>query len=273
MINTIRQYVGRLIPLRLKIFHRAIYNYHFGTEPELKLLRYLCDPERAAIDVGAHMGIYTFFLKAHSSSCIAVEPIPELRKILRRSFGRSITILPFALSDQEGTTTLRIPLISNNRDRGRATIETDNDLDSHPHQDIEIERKRLDDLEFPPVGIIKIDVEGHELAVLQGARALLERDHPVIIVEAEERHNTDAVAGVHAFLNDLSYRCYFLMNNHLYPFAEFDPDRHQSPESIGDMGKVAGRVYINNFIFLRDLESFPALQKMTSHEHAERSRT
>lgn len=184
VFSTLRQLIGRLVPLRLKIFHRAIYNYYFGSEPELRLLRHLCDPDRAAIDVGAHMGIYTFFLKAHSSSCFAVEPIPELREILYQSFGRGITILPFALSDQEGTATLRIPVISNNKDRGRATIEAKNDLNTHPHQDIEIERKRLDSLEFPPIGIIKIDVEGHELAVLKGSRKLLERDHPVIIVEA-----------------------------------------------------------------------------------------
>jgi len=262
MFSVIRQLIGRFIPLRLKIFHRSIYNYYFGSDPELRLLRHLCDRDRAAIDVGAHMGIYTFFLRAHSSSCIAIEPIPELREILYASFGRGITILPFALSDQEGTTTLRIPVISGEKDRGRATIEANNNLDAHPHQDLEIERKRLDGFEFPPVGIIKIDVEGHELAVLKGARALLERDHPVLIVEAEERHNAGAVTGIQEFLKGFGYHCYFLLDRHLYPLSEFDPARHQRLENIGDVGKGAGLVYINNFIFLTDLECFPALQKM-----------
>jgi FkbM family methyltransferase len=261
MFNVLRQMVGRLIPLRLKIFHRALYNYHYGSEPELRLLRHLCDLGKAAIDVGAHMGIYTFFLKAHSSACYAVELIPVLREILRQSFGNGVTIFPFAVSDQEGTETLRIPMISNNRDRGRATIETKNTLDSHPHQDIEIEKKKLDGLDFSPIGIIKIDVEGHELAVLKGARGLLERDHPVLIVETEERHCAGAVKAVHCFLVDFGYHCFFLLDDHLHPFSEFDPARHQNPEHVSDLGKVKGQVYINNLIFLTNPNDFPGLRK------------
>lgn len=46
-----------------------------------------------------------------------------------------------------------------------------------------VETDRLDDVLDKPVSLIKIDVEGHELDVLNGARGILERDHPRLILE------------------------------------------------------------------------------------------
>ena len=44
---------------------------------------------------------------------------------------------------------------------------------------------RLDDFELGDVGFVKIDVEGHELAVLQGATDLLKAQRPTLMVEIE----------------------------------------------------------------------------------------
>ncbi len=45
----------------------------------------------------------------------------------------------------------------------------------------------VDSLILPyPIKLIKIDAEGHELSVLKGMRALLQRDHPVLIIEENE---------------------------------------------------------------------------------------
>jgi len=259
MFRLLRWLIGRWLPLRVKIYHRAFYNYHFGSEPELRLIKYICDPGKAAIDVGANVGIYTYFLKAHSSACYAIEPNPALRDILDKSFGRGVIVLPYALSDREGTDTLRIPIIENTEDRGRATIEAGNDLDGHLYQSVSVERTKLDNLNLPAIGLIKIDVEGHELPVLQGARALLERDHPAIIVESEERHCQGAVRDVHRFLDALGYKCFFLLDNRLHHFDEFIPTVHQNINNVGDMGKISGRVYVNNFIFIHNLENYPDL--------------
>lgn len=55
--------------------------------------------------------------------------------------------------------------------------------------------RRLDDYDaMEPIGCIKIDVEGHEDAVLRGGRRLLFRDHPSLIVEIEERHKRHSVS-------------------------------------------------------------------------------
>lgn len=46
--------------------------------------------------------------------------------------------------------------------------------------------------ELPPVGMVKIDVEGHELAVLKGMVETLRQDRPVVICELlAPGHETD----------------------------------------------------------------------------------
>ena len=53
---------------------------------------------------------------------------------------------------------------------------------------------------------LKIDVEGHELAVLQGARQTLKKHRPTILVECEARHRPDGdVRPVFEFLQSLGY--------------------------------------------------------------------
>jgi FkbM family methyltransferase len=54
--------------------------------------------------------------------------------------------------------------------------------------------RRLDDIDLGGgVGFLKIDVEGHEEAVLAGASRTLKQSMPAVLVEVEERHHTGAV--------------------------------------------------------------------------------
>jgi hypothetical protein len=56
----------------------------------------------------------------------------------------------------------------------------------------------IDALALPRIRLVTIDAEGHELSVLRGMRRLLERDHPVLIVETGSRDTTE-------LLGDLDY--------------------------------------------------------------------
>ena len=70
----------------------------------------------------------------------------------------------------------------------------------------------LDELVPPSVfpTVIKIDVEGHEAAVLAGARALIERCRPTLIVEVLNRRGGRLADATAAALDGLGYRCYEL---------------------------------------------------------------
>ncbi|MSO54322.1 MAG: FkbM family methyltransferase [Rhodospirillales bacterium] len=241
--------VRAAVLLSAKIHHRALYNWLKG-EPELRAIKYLCDPTRSALDVGANVGIYTYFLRRHARRCYAIEPNPMLIDILRQSFGDSVEILPLALSDKIGPTRLRLPTIDGISDHGRATIEDANRFDGYDPTVIDTSAARLDDLDIDSVGFIKIDVEGHEMAVLNGGRTLLERDRPVLLIESEERHKTGALGELFGFLDHRGYRAYFHLDGRFQSTEIFDAAIHQRPDNVGDYGVAPGRTCINNFLLV-----------------------
>lgn len=79
----------------------------------------------------------------------------------------------------------------------------------------------LDNLQFPsPVGLIKADVEGMELPILQGAVGLLRRDLPYLFLE---QNDTSQMPAILALLTSLRYRCFWL-ETHAFNQANFRGD-------------------------------------------------
>lgn len=179
-------------------------------EPEIALLPRLCSKEELTIDVGANWGAYTYYSSRFSAHVHSFEPQPGLAFTLQQGVGRrpNVTVRQLALSNRVGTSELRVP----KNDIGYATIEAQNALVgtadlSRGLSTVEVNTCRLDDLDLTPVAFVKIDVEGHELEVLEGARATLERDTPTVLVEVEDRHRSGAVASVTQLLRQLDYDC------------------------------------------------------------------
>jgi FkbM family methyltransferase len=202
-------------PGSLGACYNAYKAYRWG-DPYVRLIHSLADRSRLAVDVGAHLGDYTFFMRRYSSGCVAFECNPVLVGRLRRRFGQSVEIRSEAVSDREGTAELRIPQSDNGL--GRATIETRNALGEFSLVDsVTVRTVSLDEAIGRPVGLIKVDVEGHEMAVLQGAARILADDRPNLLLEVEERHVPGCVAEVFDFLGDLGYCGAFLRDGGLVP--------------------------------------------------------
>lgn len=232
---------------------RAYWHWFFG-DPELRLLQFFNDPTKCSIDVGANVGIYTFFLKKYSSICYAIEPNPNLVKKLRQCFSSGVSVFEGALSDNNGSSTLSIPLIEGKELHGLASIEHSNPItEVYQVNTTAVVCKKLDDMDIVgAVGFIKIDVEGHELSVLKGGIAVLERDGPSIVVEAEERHKPGAVKNLIDFLISRGYKGYFLLDSYLHPVEYFDLEKHQNLDHASTNGKKTGKLYLNIFIFIRN---------------------
>ena len=204
-------------------YYNGYVTYRWG-DPYLRLVASLADRNRLAVDVGAHKGDYTFFMRRHSARCVAFECNPALVKHLQRRFGNSVDIRSDAVSDREGVTTLRIPRSEAGTGLGRATIEAKNALgDFAEAETVAVHTVRLDDVIDRPVGFIKIDVEGHEMAVLHGATRILTDDKPNILIELEERHVPGSVAAAFEFLGGLGYRGAYLQNGTLAPVGQDVP--------------------------------------------------
>ncbi len=149
----------------------------------------LIAPGSRVIDVGANIGVYALPWAAANPD-VAVhcfEPNPAVRERLGRNVALNrlsarIRLHPEALSDHAG----------------RAELYGTDDMSSLSKtvqlgsgQDIatQVPLARLDDLfegQEPPISLVKIDVQGHELEVLRGARQLLSQYRPALILEHED---------------------------------------------------------------------------------------
>lgn len=134
------------------------------------------------IDIGCHKGeILDVMLElAPEGKHTAFEPIPVFYNALIEKYKSKAVILPYALSDKNGTADFQYvknaPAYSGLRKR-EYTVDPDIEV-------ISVEVKKLDDLiAGQKVNLIKIDVEGAELNVLQGAINTLKAEKPYVIFE------------------------------------------------------------------------------------------
>ena len=228
------------------LYRYQLYQEH-RREPEIDLLPKLCRIDAISVDIGANKGLYSLYMLRRSAGVIAFEPLPEMCERLSRHFGNRVLIHPVALSDRVGECELRRPRGST----AWATIEPRNTLGLAGDAELLVETvpvRRLDDYQLEGVGLIKIDVEGHEEAVLRGGIETIRRSAPNLMVEIEERHNEGAVGRVSSFLERLGYAGYFVDGQEMKPIQDFCSERDQPIRNVAASGKL-GR-YVNNFIFL-----------------------
>jgi hypothetical protein len=115
--------------------------------------------------------------------------------------------------------------------------------------DVEVECRLLDDFAFDKVAVIKIDVEGHESAVLRGAVGTLEKHRPAVIVEVEDFRMPGCFDGIRDLMRDLRYDGFYICHGKIESLAGFDVSRHQSPESRQAYGEKRKPDFVNNFLF------------------------
>jgi FkbM family methyltransferase len=219
---------------------------------EIRAVRELLPEGGAAVDVGANKGAYTFWMRravGKSGKVIAVEPQPELaaylRSVCRSMHWDNVRVLEAAASERTGAATLRVP--GSGVSPG-ATLESEAAPTAGWHE-LRCETVRLDDALAGDgrIALMKVDVEGHELAVFRGAARILTRDRPALLFECEQRHlSGGGPADCFAFLAELGYSGAFFSPRGLRPVSEFDPSIHQ-PRSPGRFWKSPR--YVNNFLF------------------------
>lgn len=229
------------------------YKYLRRGEAELWLIRDLVAPGSTALDVGASIGIYAAEMARYAGIVIAFEANPEVAAFTARVASRNVEVVNVALSSTQGRATLKIPLNPKGRTVDElATIEPSNTMHAGESGSMEIETKRLDDFNIANCSFIKIDVEGHEEAVLDGAAALIATQRPVLMIELDETLNRGALTRATARYAALAYRGFFLSHGRLRPVAEFDAARDQDVALLkySRHRLPPGREYINNFIFV-----------------------
>lgn len=238
-------------------------------EPERALIALLCDQGSTVVDVGANHGSYCSEFLRCGTTVIAVEPNPRMVAILRNRFRRAVsderlTIMPVALSATEGNAILHIP-------KGKPALASlQATLDRPDSSSIDVECRTLDAIIMDQIDMAKIDVEGAELDVLSGARHILSRDKPALLIEAENRHNPNVLTKLRSFLEPMGYRGFYYLDGQLHPIKTFNADLLQNPNSLTEDGTLRknNEKYINNFLFLyqqRHLDAISHISKSSDY--------
>lgn len=229
-----------------RAFATALAYAHRRFEPVLGQVRTLVAPRQTAIDVGAWYGPWTHWLARACRRVVTVEANPELAEFLTRMAPPNVYIVPAAASDVAGTAELWLP-DGGKGTEGRASLSPQGSRGRL----VAVDTIRLDDLDVPDVGLVKIDVEGHELAVLRGAEALVRRWRPTLVVEIEDARAP--AAPTLELLAGWGYEGSFFSGGLWHPLAGFDLAAHQRERAAahGYLRIVAGGGdgYVNTVVF------------------------
>lgn len=165
----------------------------------LEQIRAIIPPGATFVDAGANVGNHTvYFLRLCKAAKVhAFEAMPHMQAVLQRNADLNgpdrVQVHPYALGAAEGTAGVAI---FNAANLGATTLDADSDG--------AIPVRAMDAFELQDVAFIKIDVEGMQDAVLNGARDTIARCQPVMVIEAFERG--DERAQTTALLGDMGYR-------------------------------------------------------------------
>ena len=236
---------------RLDYWWRAQRGMHYKGEREIKLLKFIVDPRRNSVDVGANKGVYAYWLQKYSRHVFAYEPNPANFRYLSCATG-NVTVFKSALSDKNGSAPFRIERVPRHKP-GKSKKGEDfwfDDLGGSlklekvgtDYAEIPVETRRLDDENLEDIGFIKIDVEGHEFEVLNGARETLRENRPVLQIEIEERYNGRPIGKAVEEVEALGFKAFVFTPFGLKGFSEVDASKHFDWNDFTDF-------YLFNFLF------------------------
>lgn len=166
------------------IIGRSIKMYGEYSEPEIEILQQLCSPESVVYDIGANIGYHTVALASKGASVVGFEPNPQNFALLLKNITTTrepcrAQVYNFAVGAQEGSVYIPEVDVSSAGNFGGTEI-----VEGKPNTRM----ISIDDFDqvLPAPTLIKIDVEGSELGVIQGAVRTLCEYQPVVYYEAHE---------------------------------------------------------------------------------------
>ena len=161
-----------------------------------------------ALDIGANIGNHSCFFAGRFKEVWAFEPNPTALALLNANLlinnSRNVRVFPFGLSDAPA----ELPFAQNeagNLGASRFVAEQDDRATTKlvvKTGDTVIE----DQIEDRVISLVKVDVEGHELAALKGLERTLAKHRPIILFEALGEAEGSAVI---TFLQSVGYSDFF----------------------------------------------------------------
>lgn len=183
-------------------------------------------PNMVFLDIGSNIGYYSLFVSSllkNTGEVYAFEPITSLFNQINESIKlngfTNIKALQTALGNEKAEKEIYL----RDENMGGSSLIDYKDLNIVRVSSIEkIMVDKLDSVlpKNTKVDLIKIDVEGYELEALQGAKKILEAQHPVIFMEFSpvfyEQDRKGKTQEMITFLEELNYTCQTIAGEPLY---------------------------------------------------------
>ena len=200
----------------LKRFFRNAFNLSY--EEDFNAINLFPEESTLYLDIGGNQGavIDTLLLKNKNCKIYSFEPNPEVYRATYSRFKNNprVNIFNFGLGKKEGEFKLYVPVYRGYKFDGLGSLDSNFD-DTWLSESIFFYNKKfflmhevvcsikkLDDLNLAPF-FIKIDVEGFELEVLLGGEKMIEKSHPIILVESVEKDSEIMI-----FMEKFGYKMY-----------------------------------------------------------------
>ncbi len=203
----------QLLPARV-YYPYKIAKLRRAGEPELGILRQLAPADCVAIDVGANRGCYSYALSHIARKVEAFEPHPALAAFMRRKLGANVCVHEVALSNRAGVAELHIPHDKSGADTHLCSSLRKPDSSSS-YSKISVRLATIDEFSFDDVGFIKIDVEGCDLDVIEGAQRTIAQLRPVLLVELLTPAHDDPIAAIEKISQSFNYDARVMGNDRL----------------------------------------------------------
>jgi FkbM family methyltransferase len=179
------------------------------------------------LDIGANIGVMTtvFAQKRPHCTIFSFEPIPQNYKTLQKMVAhfklKNVQVFKLALGAKQGKVKMHMPEMNNAKKQGLSHVVSSK-YNPLKGEYFEVEINALDLFEptknaIQKIEAIKIDVEGYELEVLMGAKALLLKNKPVVYCELWQQPQRNQTL---EFMKSLGYECFVADNHAIVPYQQ-----------------------------------------------------
>jgi FkbM family methyltransferase len=240
LYNINDMYIGRSLDL-----------YGEYSEGEVELFRQIVQPGQLVVEVGANLGAHTVFLAQQAGAAgmvLAFEPQRILFQVLCANLALNslpnVRCLQQAVGAAAGT--IIVPWLDYTCENNFGALA----LGSYQVGE-QVDVVTLDSFNLPACSLLKIDVEGMEQEVLQGAVNLIERLKPILYVE---NNNPEKSAALIQYIDSLGY------NMHWHRPFYFSPNNFFGNTTNAFPGFISENMFCVHKTFQVNLQGFQPVE-------------
>ena len=235
--------------LSLTLDAKGFKNYgDFNRTGEKKFIRLIKDEINLSLDIGANVGNYTkLILQETNSKVISFEPLPDAYRELenlKKDFSERLEIFNIAISNENKKQDLHFSNEKSEKASLMKHLEKLSFIGKANKNKISVEVKKLDDLKNilknQIIDFIKIDTEGYEFEVLDGAKYLLKEHQPKFIQIEFNWHQLLKGQTLYKISSMIDFSDIFKILPHGDELIQIDPSR---PEN--------NIYHLSNYVFIR----------------------